>query len=262
MSTIFFILPVGVLLFGAIIGSFLNALSFRFNTGRSIANGRSRCMHCNHTLGILDLVPVFSYLLLRGRCRYCGTKISLQYPVVEIVAAGISLITYVTHPDPLAFFFWLLVWMILLFIVIYDLRHTIIPWSFSIPLLFLALLWVFIFRDPMSGSIQSYYLWALLAGPLLALPLFLISLVSGGRWMGWGDSMLELSLGLLLGLSVGASALMCAFWSGALVGIFLLFLKKGFKIRSEIPFAPFLAFGAFLAHTFNVDFFSSLPLLW
>ncbi len=256
MIDIFWIFTIGAILLGAIVGSFLNALSFRFNTGRTMG-GRSRCMHCRHTLGVLDLVPVFSYLFLRGRCRYCRAKISLQYPVVEAAAACIAVLTYVAHPASLEFLFWFAVWMLTLLIIVYDLRHTIIPWSFSIPLLVLAL--AYLMFDLVG---RTDYLWPLLSGPLLALPLFLLSLFSRGTWMGWGDSFLELSFGFLLGLSVGASALMLAFWSGAIVGIFLLILKKGFRMKSEIPFAPFLALGAFLAHTFHVNFFSSLSLFW
>jgi prepilin signal peptidase PulO-like enzyme (type II secretory pathway) len=105
-------------------------------------------------------------------------------------------------------------------------------------------------------------MWALLAGPLLALPLTLISLVSKGRWMGWGDGALELSLGWMLGLTAGGSALMLAFWIGAAVGIAALAAKKGLTMRSELPFAPFLICGALIAFFFHVDFLSSLPLLF
>jgi leader peptidase (prepilin peptidase) / N-methyltransferase len=237
---------------GAIIGSFLNALSFRFNTGRSMG-GRSRCMHCGHTLSALDLVPILSYIFLKGRCRYCGSKISLQYPLVEATAAIVALLIYLNHSEPLEFSFWFLVWMTLLFIVIYDIRHTIIPWSASLLLCALSLGYVLV-----TGP----HLYALLAGPILALPLFLISLVSLGRWMGWADSLLELSLGWLLGLALGASALMIAFWSGAVVGSLLLLVKKRYTMKSEIPFAPFLIFGAGVAHLVHVDFFQSLQTLF
>jgi leader peptidase (prepilin peptidase)/N-methyltransferase len=238
---------------GAILGSFLNVLSFRFNTGRSWVSGRSRCMHCGHALLARDLVPLFSYIFLKGRCRYCGARISLQYPLVEAAAGMLAVFIYLIHQEPLGFFFWLFVWMALLFVVIYDLRHAIIPSTFSILLAVLALIHV---------STLGFDIWSLAAGPLLALPLFLISLISGGRWMGWGDSALELSLGWFLGLTAGLTAFMLAFWSGALVGIALLLLKKGFKMKSEIPFAPFLVFGAFVAYFFHVDLFSSLPYFW
>lgn len=226
--------------------------------------GRSRCMQCDHTLGALDLVPLFSYLFLRGRCRYCGSHVSWQYPLVEAVAGVLSAGVYVLNPNPLSFAFWFVVWMMLLFISIYDIKHTIIPWSCSFVLLALACVHVVFSFDTLSLVLPAP--WVLMAGPLLALPLFLLSFVSRGTWMGWADSLLELSLGALLGLSLGATALMLAFWSGALVGIVLLVLSRfhifRYTIKSELPFAPFLILGAGLAYFFHVDFFSSITLFY
>ena len=268
----FWVFAVGALWFGAILGSFLNALLFRFNTGRGM-RGRSRCMSCNHTLQYLDLVPIFSWVFLRGRCRYCGAKISFQYPLVEATAAVLSVkLLFLFYADPsyavLQYLFWLLVWMTLLFVVVYDLKHQIIPWSCSILLAVLAFVGLFFSFDSFSLMVPT--VWALLAGPLLALPLFLLSLVSGGRWMGFGDGALELSLGWFLGLSLGASAFMYAFWSGALVGVSLLLFARlpwskansRFTMKSEIPFAPYLVLGAALAYFLHVDLFSSLPTLF
>ncbi len=258
------------LVLGAILGSFLNALSFRFGTGVSIARGRSRCMRCSHTLVALDLVPILSYLFLRGRCRYCGTHISIQYPLVEAVAALLSLGVYLLNPNPLLYAFWLLVWLTILFIVIYDLRHFIIPWSCSLLLIGLSLLYIFILWQQGASLMGDWTIFA--AGPLLALPLFLLSLVSRGQWMGWADSGFELSLGWLLGLSLGGTALMLAVWLGAAVGLLLIayaHLPKRWSNRgrtmtmqSEIPFAPFLALGAALAYFAHVDIFSNLPIFF
>ncbi len=254
--------------FGALIGSFVNALSFRFNTGRSVMVGRSRCMHCNHVLAPLDLIPLFSYIFLRGRCRYCHARISPQYIAVEGVAALLSVALFLAHPELFSYAYWMTVSMTLLFIVVYDIRHTIIPPSASILLGILACVGLF-FQFGQGIQFVQPTLWTLVAGPLLALPLFLLSLISGGRWMGWADSGLELSLGWLLGLSAGATALMISFWSGALVGIaLLLFLsvwhrgRKHLTMKSEIPFAPFLVFSALFVHLFHVDFFSTLTILW
>ncbi len=238
---------------GAIAGSFINALSYRFNTGRGMG-GRSYCDTCGHTLGVLDLVPILSYLFLRGRCRYCRAKISIQNVLVEIAAASLGALTWHTTPSLTAFAFWFFVWMVLLFVVVYDLKHTIIPWRCSILLGVLALFSLFFNLNTFEFALPS--LTAALSGPALALPLFLLSLVSGGRWMGWGDSALELSLGWFLGLVMGATALMCAFWSGAIIGIALIAFKKGLKMGSELPFAPFLVLGMFLVYFFHVDFFS------
>ncbi|MBY0473089.1 prepilin peptidase [Patescibacteria group bacterium] len=239
----------------------MNALSFRFHTGTSVMHGRSRCMRCGHTLSVFDLVPVISYLALRGRCRYCGVHISIQYPLVEIVAAALSLGVYLTTPAPLAYAYWFFVWLLILFIVVYDIRHTVIPWSCSLLLMALALMYVFVFHESLVES--------LFAGPALAAPLLFVSLISQGMWMGWGDGVFELSLGWLLGLTAGLSALMIAIWSGAFVGVLLVLThtmgptrrQAGFTMRSELPFAPFLALGAAICYFFHVDLFTQITTL-
>jgi len=222
-------------------------------------------MHCKHELGARDLVPIFSFLFLRRRCRYCRSAIAWQYPLVEAAAALLSVLVYLAHPEPAAYAFWFIVWMILLFTIVYDIKHTIIPWSCSILLAFAALTSLFVAFDG-GVHLGTPSLWMLLAGPIIAMPLFLISLVSRGAWMGWGDSALELSLGWFLGLSAGFSALMLAFWSGAIVGIGLLLVSRlgffGYTIKSEMPFAPFLVFGAALAYFFHVNFFSTISSLF
>ncbi len=239
--------------FGAILGSFLNAFLFRYNTGRSVMRGRSACMHCSSTLAAEDLIPVVSYVLLRGKCRYCRSRISPQYPLIEALSALFAVLIYLRYQDPAAFLFWFLVWETLLFVLVYDLRHKIIPWAASGLLALLGLVHVYL------GGMQTI---DLIAGPLLALPLFLVSAVSGGRWMGWGDSALELGIGWLLGISVGLTAFMLSFWIGALVGIVLLTLTKRYTMRSEVPFAPFLIVGAALVFFLNVDLFPTLPTLF
>src|SRR3989344_4064624 len=211
--------------FGAIAGSFLNALLFRYNTGRSF---------------------------LRGRCRYCSSRISVQYPAVEVMVGSIAVFLALNTPDLPSFFFWLLVWIILLFVLVYDLRHKIIPLSCSALLAALGLLHVYL------GGFQLVDA----AGVLLSVPLLFVSLISRGQWMGWGDGMLEAGLALLLGLTAGLTAFMLAFWGGAVVGIVLLCLPRGYTMKSEVPFAPFLIFGAACAYFLHVDLFYTLPTLF
>ncbi len=239
---------------GVILGSFLNALLFRFNTGKSVLVGRSSCMRCGHTLKALDLIPLLSYLLLRGRCRYCGARISWQYPAVEAIAGLLAVLVYLQTGLTLWFVYWVCVWLVLLFIVVYDLRHFIIPWSASLTLMALAFVHVWSL---------GFGVWDFAAGVILGLPLLLISAMSGGRWMGWGDGFLELSLGWLLGLSMGLSALLMAFWTGAIIGIILLLLAKNrYTMSSEVPFAPFLIVGCGIAYFLHVDFFPYLTLFF
>ena len=248
---VFLVAGAGVL--GAILGSFLNALLFRYNTGRSVLRGRSQCMQCAHALGALDLVPIISYLALRGRCRYCDCRLSVQYPLIEATGVALGVLVYLQHPEPAAFVLLLAAAMTLLFIFVYDLRHKIIPWSASglLALLALAHVWSL-----------GFDVWNFAAGPLLALPLFLLSLVSRGAWMGWGDSALELGLGWLLGITAGLTALVLAFWIGAAVGIALTVARRGYTMKSEVPFAPFLIAGAALALFLDVDIFQTLPALF
>lgn len=244
---------------GLIFGSFLNALLFRFNTGKSVARGRSACMCCGHELSALDLVPLLSFLFLRGRCRYCHAKISWQYPAVEAAAALLAVSVYMQTGTSVWLVYWCAVWFTLLFIVVYDIRHFIIPWSASLTLMALSLAGVVLTLVGQPGGAAGQW-WA---GPALGVPLLLISLVSGGRWMGWGDGVLELSLGWLLGLSLGLTALLAAFWVGALTGVVLLVMAKNrYTMSSEVPFAPFLIVGCAIAYFFHVDLFPNLALLF
>lgn len=244
---------------GLIFGSFLNALLFRFNTGKSVAHGRSACMRCGHELSALDLVPLLSFLFLRGRCRYCHAKISWQYPAVEAAAALLAVSVYMQTGTSVWLVYWCAVWFTLLFIVVYDIRHFIIPWSASLTLMALSLAGVVLTLAGQPGGAAGQW-WA---GPALGVPLLLISLFSGGRWMGWGDGVLELSLGWLLGLSLGLTALLAAFWVGALTGVVLLVMAKNrYTMSSEVPFAPFLIVGCAIAYFFHVDLFPNLALLF
>ena len=250
--------------FGLIVGSFINALSFRYHTGRGMG-GRSRCMRCNAALNAGDLIPLLSHALLRGRCRHCGSSISLQYPAVEAVAGLCGYMAWILHPEPFAFSVATLVWATLLFVIIYDLRHTVLPTGALVLLGVLGLLSVFV-DCVETCRVVAPSLLALAAGPILGSPLLFLSLVSRGRWMGWGDGMLAVGMGWLLGLSQGLSALLIAFWGGSIAGLSLVLLSRirarknaGYTMKSAIPFAPFLALGALIAHAYSLDILA-LPL--
>jgi len=179
----------------------------------------------------------------------------MQYPLVELAAALLSLCAYLMFPTSLAYAYWFVVWMVLLFVAVYDIRHQIIPWSCSGLLAFLALVGMYTGMIPLEWG-------SLIAGPVLALPLFLFFALSRGRWMGLGDSALELSLGWLLGLTLGLTAFVFAFWIGAVVGIAVVSMRRGVTMRSEVPFAPFLILGALVAFVTHVDLFTTLPLFF
>ena len=241
-------------IFGAIVGSFLNVVSLRFNTGVTLG-GRSKCMSCGKKLSWLELFPIFSFLALRGKCRGCKSKISWQYPLVEFIAGAIFVMIFFIFPPftyvmSLATVIQMIIGCLLLVITIYDIKHKIIPDQFVYTFCFFALASLFL-----GGSswwhIPTYT--QLMAGPIVALPFVLLWLVSRGTWMGLGDGKLALGIGWLVGLNGGVNAIVVAFWIGAVVSVvWLLYTYKKFKPRMEIPFGPYLILGLYLVLLFKV----------
>lgn len=238
---------------GLIIGSFLNVVILRTNTGETL-KGRSRCFSCLRKLEWIDLLPVLSFLSVKGRCRYCGSKISLQYPLVElltgIVFASSAYFFFGNVPyivfDVLFVRYILVItfFSVLIAMSIYDARHKIIPDQYSLILLAIAVLFEglrlaegvgarAIFQDIFSGLGAFAFFGGLW-------------FVSQGRWMGFGDAKLSFSLGLLLGYPGIFIAVLLAFWIGAFFGIIML-IKGVYGRKTEVPFGPFLALGTYLA---------------
>ncbi len=241
---------------GLILGSFANVLILR---GGINLGGRSACPHCKRTLSWYELVPVFSWIFLRGRCQTCRASISIQYPLVELL---MMLGTLVIGLAPLPLFLrglGILIMLLLVCIAIYDLYHTIIPdrWSYSFA--GLALVYGLLTQSPwLNGGMYLF----LLSGPLIALPLAALWYFSRGAWMGLGDAKFALGMGWLLGLYPGYVALCLSFCIGAFVGVFILlplkrvadfierkritrfrFAASAFTMHSEVPFGPFLIIG-------------------
>ncbi|MCX6752228.1 MAG: prepilin peptidase [Candidatus Nomurabacteria bacterium] len=256
-------------IFGLIIGSFLNVVIFRLNTKRSFG-GRSGCMSCLNKLSWYELIPLFSFLGLKGRCRNCKSKISIQYPLVEFVTGIVFAFlflrlfasggqnSFLTLPFIITYTYYAITFSLLMVISVYDLRHKIIPDSLAFIFGALAFLGLFFFH---GGNFywQMPSILEFLSGFLIALPFAFFWFVSSGRWMGLGDAKLALGIGWLLGFVGALSGLVIAFWSGALVGICLIIFKSSktsrLGMKSEIPFAPFLVFGAFLVFIFGLNLF-------
>ncbi len=255
-------------LLGTIIGSFLNVVALRYGTKKDLG-GRSSCMSCKHTLSWFELVPVVSFCALGGKCRKCTSKISFQYPLVEISMGVIFALTFLKFLPLLEiapfyfaamFAYAAVVFSILAVIVVYDIHHKMIPDSLVFWFIGLSLLWVIVIRG-IPGVIIFPGVLDLIAGPLVALPFALLWLVSSGKWIGFGDAKLALGIGWFLGIVGSVSAIALGFWIGALAGLTLLLLSKFGKNKvkvsrtTEIPFAPFLVLGLLLVFFFNFDFF-------
>jgi prepilin signal peptidase PulO-like enzyme (type II secretory pathway) len=247
---------------GLIVGSFLNVVVFRFGFGET-AQARSRCMACDAELVSADLIPILSYVLLLGRCRTCGSRLSAQYPIVEAVTGLLFLLAYVLVPPQAA------LWSILAFVallvciaamvalVAYDIRHTLVPYQFLIVLTGAALAAPG-FQSVGAGTWPPL-LDGLLGGVCLAGFFALLHALTRGKGMGMGDAYIAGAIGLVLGFSRGIEAVMLAVWIGTAFYLALFFLSRlsgGLRLSfrsvrvsmsSELPFAPFLSVGFFLA---------------
>lgn len=229
--------------FGLVVGSFMTVAVARLPKGESVVRPRSRCPACGTEIGARDNVPVLSWLLLRGRCRHCGERISVEYPVLELATALLVVAAAIRYPDP-----WqatLVAGLLALMpgIALIDLRHRIIPNRLTYPALLvfalvILLAWVIDgAADPARAGIGL-----LLYGGIL----FVVAAISRG--MGMGDVKLAAVIGLVLG-SIGLRfvgvAAAAAIVLGGLGAVAALAMGRGRK--SAIPFGPYLAAGAVVA---------------
>ncbi len=227
-----------VIVFGLVIGSFLNVCIYRLPRGESIAAEPSHCPRCGHRLGPRDLVPVLSFLWLRGRCRYCGGRISPRYAVIELLTALLFMVVWLRFGWSAAFIKYSLLSALLLVVAAIDLEHQLIPNR----LVLIALAWGLVWQ-----TLQPELTWpTALAGTALGGGvLFLLALVSRGG-MGGGDIKLMVVLGFILGPAPTILALFAAFLTGSVVGVGLLAAGK-VRRRDPVPFGPFLVLGTYAA---------------
>jgi leader peptidase (prepilin peptidase)/N-methyltransferase len=268
-----------VLIFlGLIFGSFVNAFVWRLHEQEelrdrkkkptkaqldkfSILKGRSMCPDCRHELAAKDLVPVFSWLSLRGKCRYCGKPISWQYPAVEASTAALFAISYWYWPADFSgvglfqFIIWLGFVVAFMALAVYDLRWYLLPNRVVYPLIIVAALETVIIA--IWGADIGLLLKPLLGALVIAGTFWVLFQVSAGKWIGGGDVKLAVVLGLLAGTPL--KALLVLFFSSVIGTIcsipILLKGKKGLKV--QVPFGPFL-----LAATVVVVLFGTAIIDW
>lgn len=238
-----FIEAIGLFVFGTIIGSFLNVRTLRIGFTEVIRD-RSACMACEASLAWYDLIPIVSYFLLRGRCRHCGSSVSTQYPLVEFITGALFLATFLMMPpapsvwEIAGFGALLLFWASFILILVTDLRHTLIPLTFAYLLIASATL-VRASEALSLGALaplSDAALGAFVLGSFLAC----IVALTRGKGMGSGDIYVAVAAGVLFGLVRGIEVMMLSFWIGATTGIILMALKKSVRMKTELPFAPFM----------------------
>jgi prepilin signal peptidase PulO-like enzyme (type II secretory pathway) len=250
-----------VFLFGLTAGSFLNCVIYRLEKEESFLKGRSFCTQCRHQLTWRDLIPILSFFILKGKCRYCHQKISWQYPLVEIVT-GLLFVSisnrFASIVKENSFFsafgngssvfnflnliyYWTIA-SFLIIIFVYDLKHYIIPDRVIYPAIGITFFYN-IYQLTINNqrlAINNF------SSAILAATFFLaIVVVSRGRWMGVGDIKLAFLMGLILGFPNILVALFLAFFLGAIIGLGLIISGRK-TLKSEIPFGPFLITGTFI----------------
>ena len=218
-------------LLGLSIGSFINCLVYRLNYDLTL-KGRSFCPQCKHQLSWYDNVPLLSFILLKGHCRYCGKKISIHYPLVEIGTGILTVLIFFYSFDkyliPNTLYLMLIGWA-LMAIFLSDLLYFTIPDEVVYSAIIISII----------RLILTTHYSLLLSGLGAALFFLLLVLITKGRGMGMGDVKLGALMGLFLGYPGIVIALYLAFLTGALIGVTLILLGKK-RLNAHIPFGPFL----------------------
>jgi leader peptidase (prepilin peptidase)/N-methyltransferase len=261
-----------LLVVGLCLGSFVNALVWRVHEQAkpkdkektdkkylkqlSITKGRSMCPHCQHELATKDLIPVLSWLSLKGKCRYCSRPISTQYPLVELATAGLFVASYIWWPvdfstaQTIIFVLWLALLAGFMALIVYDLRWSLLPNRILYPLGLIAGLMAVVAAvtadRPLIAVINTLLAIAVGGGIF-----YIIFQISAGKWIGGGD----VRLGWLLGLVMATPArsvllIFVASLLGSLISLALLAAKR-VQRHSVIPFGPYLIIAAIVVQLFG-----------
>lgn len=231
-----------IFIYGLFIGSFLNVLIYRIPKGENIAFPSSHCPRCSKKLKWYDNIPLISYILLRGSCRYCDEKISLQYPLIEFLNGILYFVLYGYFGLSMDFIFYALIASVLIAIGVIDLKDMIIPDSLVISILVLSIV----------HKALNYFIYGIKAnildsiiGLLIAGGLFLLILIISKGGMGGGDITLIGVLGFVLGIPMILLNILLSFILGAMISLFLLATRLKTK-KDPIPFGPFIICAFFI----------------
>lgn len=228
-----------VLVLGLLIGSFLNVCIYRIPREESISYPPSHCTNCGTRIKWYDLIPVISYIFLRGKCRACKDKISIKYPIIELFAGVVFLCLYLMYGLSLDFIKYIVFVSVLIVIGIIDLNTTDVYLKTTLTGIIFGIIFVVI-GNYLGSGIMEYIYGALLGGGIISL----IILITNG--MGWGDAEICLMSGIFLGLKLTVVMLFFSFIIGGISGLILILLKKKSR-RDYIPFGPFISISAILA---------------
>ncbi len=234
-------------IFGCLIGSFLNVVILRLPKGESLS-GRSHCAFCKKTLTWLELIPLVSFLIQKGKCRHCKKSFSSRYFIIESLTGLLFVLAWLRFgPSNLisyvSFFNILFALAVFVIVFIIDLEHYLILDAIIFPAIVTVLL-IHIIVAILSGmNVGTVLLTQSLVVVGSAIPFFAVWYFSGGRWMGFGDVKLALLLGVFFGWPQVVVAIMVGVLLGGITSVFLL-IFSGKHLKSQIPFGTFLSLGA------------------
>lgn len=251
MQLLYFIF---VVLLGLVAGSFLNSFIYRSSRPEKVKETRSFCPQCRHILSWNDLIPLVSFLLLKGRCRYCGKKISLQYPLVETTTALLFALIFLRFSQfPFFFslfnisqlvFYWFFA-CLLVVIFVYDQKYFIIPDKITVLTILSTGIWYLV--QIFMGTIDfKEVIGTVFSAFGLALFFLFIFLLSRGKWLGFGDVKLAFAIGFFLGFPKILTAFFLTFFIGGIMGLALIIFKNK-TLKTQVPLAPFLVIGTLAA---------------
>jgi len=227
---------------GLIVGSFCNVCIYRIPKNESIIYPASHCPKCRTTIKPVDNIPLLSYILLKGRCRNCGSKISIQYPVVELLTGMIYLIIYLIYGLSIQSLIYIILSSALIIIAFIDLNEQIVPDVISLPGIGVGL--ILSFFVPYLSFINSA-LGVVVGGGIILIIALVGSMIFKKEAMGGGDVKLAAMIGAFLGWRYTIISLFLGFFLGALAGIFLILSKIKSK-EDMVPFGPFIALGSLI----------------
>ena len=237
---------------GASLGSFFNVCIYRIPNKKSVVNPPSHCYNCNTRLKPLDLVPILSWTLLRGKCRYCGQKISPRYALVELLTGTLFVLVYIVYgPNIITLYYSLLV-SLLVIITFIDLDYYIIPDE----LVIFGSVGAVIFNILGQGiSIKDSLLAGLICGGGMLVLIYLIELIIKKEVMGGGDIKLFGMVGLFLGIKLGLLTILLSVYVGAIYGVATIIYSKIKKkeFNSMIPYGPFISVGALISILYGTN---------
>lgn len=238
------------------LGSFLNVLIYRLPLGMSLTKESSHCPKCNHHLKWYENIPLLSYIIQKGKCRGCKTKISIQYPLVEGLSLLMFIISYLRFGLSLEMILFTLLLLVFIVIFLIDIKHLIIPNSLNIIVFILGIIVCFIPHTSINGAFTINYIDRLigfLVACLIFFLIFLLEKILKKELMGGGDLKLFFGIGLFMGWQL----LLLGLFISALLGLVVSIIKKITKnekfLNKVIPFGPYLTIGFTLAYLFGLD---------